>query len=115
MANESKITDLTTASPKAAAVNSAPRGVVTRKGNDSSLSGVMKTINIFASEQAGGEFAVLVGLNDVMYQIPRGLEVEVPEEVVDVLNNAIYTVTLPGSAGGVVTRAVPRHNFQVLG
>lgn len=36
----------------------------------------------------GGEDEVLVGVNGVMYRIRKGVEVEVPESVAEVLRNA---------------------------
>ena len=114
---ESQVTDLSTPKPaaQAAAVSTAKKVITKQSGHDGGMSGVTKVINIYASEQEGGNFAVLLGHNGVMYQIPRGIEVEVPEEIVDILRNAITTVTLPAEAGGVTTREVPRYNFQVLG
>jgi len=49
-----------------------------------------------------------------MYQIPRGVEVEVPSEVLAILHNAVTTITLPKVEGGVSTRDVPRYNVQVV-
>ena len=36
--------------------------------------------------------AVQVGINGYVYNIPRDKTVEVPEAVIEVLNNAVYTV-----------------------
>lgn len=84
-------------------------------GHDAQLSGVLIKINIYSSDQEHGSDAVLVGLNGVMYQIPRGMTHEVPEEVVGVLRDAVTDVTVPIPGGGTQTRPVPRYNFQVLG
>ena len=114
MATESKMTDLSTPAP----AKSAPAVVTAQdvkskfSGGSDQLSGNKKTIEIYASDQEGGNFAVLVGINGVMYQIPRGSRQEVPEEVVMVLRDAMQTITSPNPAGGVTTRDVPRYNFQ---
>jgi len=116
--SESKVTDLNTVSVDAkaakAAATPAKKAVTTQSGHNAGLSGNTKVINIFASEHEGGNFAALVGLNGVMYQIPRGVEVEVPSEVLAILHNAVTTITLPKVEGGVSTRDVPRYNVQVV-
>ncbi len=114
MANDSKITELGAPVITPSSAKIAPRGTLITKGFDAQLSGVTKNINIFAAEHEGGEFAVLVGVNEVMYQIPRGVDVQVPEEVLQVLNNAVFNITIPVAGGGVKTRNVPRYNVQVL-
>lgn len=117
MSSDSKITGLSAASPAAeAAVKTAPAKVANAKssGHDATLSGKMVDLNIYASEQEHGSDAVEVGLNGVMYKIPRGEFFAVPEEVAAVLRNAVTSVTSPAkSGGGVITRDVPRYNFQV--
>lgn len=115
MANDSKVTDLSTPAPKAAApAAAAGTGAASKfSGGGEKLSGNKKTIEIYASDQEGGNFAVLVGVNGVMYQIPRGSRELVPTEVLAVLRDAVQTITSPNPAGGVTTREVPRYNFQV--
>lgn len=50
-----------------------------------------KMVTIFIDEEKGKPNYEVVGVNGKMYQIQRGVDVEVPEEVVHVLNNAIAT------------------------
>jgi hypothetical protein len=57
---------------------------------------------------------VKVGLNGVMYAIPRDVEVIVPDGVVGVLSNAIVTRTTQ-EGRQTVERSAPRHPFTVLG
>lgn len=116
MSNDSKVTTLDTPSASAAAeVKSVKRTVATKSaGHDAQLSGKTLELNVYASDQEHGSNAVEIGLNGVMYLVPRGEYFTVPEELVEVLRNAIVTVTSPAkNGGGVVTRDVPRYNFQV--
>lgn len=115
--SDSKVTSLDTAPATPTAVAKATvaaKTVKTTGGGDASLSGVKKTLEIYAKDGEDGDQDVLVGLNGVMYQIKRGETVEVPEEVLFILRNAITTVTSPAPAGGVTTRDVPRYQFNVL-
>jgi len=120
-ANASKVTNLDTPPVDKAAVAASAAEPSVRAKTSGSASGDVdaksgkQIINIFASEAEGGNFAVLVGVNAVMYQLPRGVNVEVPDSVVDVLNNAVTDVTIPLEAGGTITRQVPRYNFRVVG
>lgn len=115
MSNDSKVTTLETPATDAA-VSTKVAGkkiAANQSGHDAALSGKTLEINIFASEKEHGSDAVEVGLNGVMYKIPRGDYYPVPEEVVAILNNAVTAVTTPAPGGaGVITRDVPRFNFQ---
>jgi len=113
MASESKVTDLSTPAPKTVAPVAANAAKSSGSTGGSGLSGKTKTLEIYASDQDGGDHAVVVGVNGVLYQIPRGTREVVPVEVLDVLRNAVQTITSPNPAGGVTTRDVPRYNFQV--
>lgn len=115
MSTDSKITSLDTASASVVAeAKSLKRPVATKSaGHDAQLSGKTVELNIYAGEQENGSNAVEIGLNGVMYLVPRGEYFSVPEELVEVLRNAITTVTSPAkTGGGVLTRDVPRFNFQ---
>lgn len=115
MSNDSKVTTLDTTSQAAVAeVKAAGKKIVGKQaGHDAALSGKTIEINIYASEQEHGSDAVQVGLNGVMYLIPRGDYWPVPEEVVAILRNSVTTVTSPvKTGGGVIERDVPRFNFQ---
>lgn len=69
-------------------------------------------LTIHEQEGAGGNDDVFVSVNEVGYQIKRGHEVEVPPEVVEVLNNAVMTVYEPLKEGGMRERNVRRYNFS---
>lgn len=115
MSTDSKVTSLdTTSATTVAETKSAKRTLATKSaGHDAQLSGKTVELNIYASDQEHGSNAVEIGLNGVMYLVPRGEYFSVPEELVEVLRNAITTVTSPAkTGGGVATRDVPRFNFQ---
>jgi hypothetical protein len=117
MSNDSKVTTLDTPSAStAAAVKASASKTLPGKsaGHDTALSGKTLELNIYASDQEHGSNAVEIGLNGVMYLVPRGEYFTVPMELVAVLRNAVVTVTSPAkTGGGVVEREVPRYNFQV--
>lgn len=79
--------------------------------HDSELSGVRKTVTIHPTDTDGGGDAVNVGLNGFMFQIPRGLPVSVPEEVLEIIKNAKTTTYKAGSNGQAVERTVQRFAF----
>ena len=70
-------------------------------------------LTIYEQEGTEGSDDVAVSVNGVAYQIKRGVEVEVPSEVVHVLENAVTTVFEPLKEGGVRERNVKRFNFSV--
>lgn len=118
-ATDSKVTSLGDA-PAAAAVAASkveakPTKLVGKSAGDGELSGKRSTIKIYAKEEEGGNHAVFVSLNGIGYHIPRDVPVDVPVELIEVLNNAVTTITNPAAqGGGVTTRDVPRFQFQVL-
>lgn len=83
-------------------------------GFDIALSGKKKTITIHTSEAEGGHDAIPIGLNGYMYQVPRGIPVEVPEELVKILENAKVTTFHPSKEPGeFVARTSNRYAFSV--
>ena len=71
-----------------------------------------RTITIHASGDEEGQNAVPVGVNGVVYQIPRGVPCEVPDEVIEVLENAktsVYKVV----NGESVEHQIPRFAFTL--
>lgn len=75
-----------------------------------------KRVKLTIHEQEGtvGKQDVSVSVNGYAYQVKRGVEVEVPESVVNVLEDAVMTVFEPGEkAGTFVERNVRRFSFQV--
>ena len=84
-------------------------------GYDIALSGKKKTITIHVSEAANGDEAVPIGLNGYMYQVPRGVPVEVPEELVSILENAKTSTYHPAGNGSteLIERVHNRFAFSV--
>lgn len=54
-----------------------------------------KMLTIFIDEEKGKPNHEFVGVNGNFFQIKRGVEVEVPEEVVGVLRNSVATRYVP--------------------
>lgn len=113
--------DDTTSVPSApAAEKPAKAGKATNAGKatkastaiaaEAGLTGNRKTIVIHQGEGAAGREDVVVGVNGVMFSIKRGKPVDVPVEVVHVLENAVTTVYENGEAIDT-----PRFAFSVLG
>lgn len=71
-----------------------------------------RTITMHASGDEEGQNAVPVGVNGKVYQIPRGVPCEVPDEVIGVLENAktsVYKVV----NGEAVEHLIPRFAYTV--
>lgn len=65
---------------------------------------------------AGGSDDVFVGANGRQFLIKRDVEVEVPAEVIDGLNNATMTEYITDENGRMIAeRQVPRFPYQVKG
>lgn len=75
-----------------------------------------KKVKIIIHEQegVGGTQDVTVSVNEKAYQIKRGHEVEVPESVVHVLENAVITAYEPNpeKKGEYIERNYRRFNFS---
>lgn len=112
--SQSQVTTLDTEDEAtAAAVESAPATKVTGANHDAELSGKKRTVTVHATDGDGGSDAVTVGVNGFVYQIPRNVPCEVPDEVIQVLQNAKTTIMSFGQGGAVVERTVPRFAFSV--
>jgi formylmethanofuran dehydrogenase subunit B len=81
--------------------------------HDSALSGKKRTVTIHPTNDEGGSDAVFLAINGYAYQIPRGIPVEVPDEVVQVLKNAKQELMSFGKGGEVTTRETQRFPFSV--
>lgn len=93
------------AAPKSAAVKGA--------NHDVELSGKTRTITIHTSDAEGGHDAVFLSINGYGYQIPRGTPVDVPEEVLHVLENAKVTSYSPSKVPGeFIERTTHRFAFS---
>lgn len=115
MSNNTQVSDIDS-QPEApvTTAKSGPKRAVKVDGFDVALSGKKRTITIHTSEADGGHEAVPIGLNGYMYQVPRGMPVEVPAELVSILENAKVTTFHPGpKAGEFVERTSNRFAFSV--
>src|SRR6266550_1033338 len=95
--NDSKVTTLDDEPTAPAGANTgvdsaaqaAADGVkILGKNHDTDLSGERKTITIHQTDTDGGQDAVAIGLNGYAYQIPRGIPVSIPVEVLEILKNS---------------------------
>lgn len=103
------IDDQPVAAPKAATKAAAVKGA----NHDVALSGKTRTITIHTSEAEGGHDAVFLSINGYGYQIPRGTPVEVPVEVLHVLENAKVTSYSPSKTPGeFIERTAHRFAFS---
>ncbi len=74
-------------------------------------------VRIIISEQEGDENQgdVVLGLNGKFYQIKRGFPVEIPKDLLEVLNHAIITKMSQNMETQEITyKDVPRFAYQVL-
>jgi hypothetical protein len=116
--SDSKVTTLDDAAAladEAVTTKAAPRAAKTLKGanHDAALSGNKRILTIHQTNDDGGSEDVFVGVNGYGYQIKRGEPVEVPEEVVKVIENAKQELMVFGKDGQVITRTTPRYPFSV--
>ena len=74
----------------------------------------MMRIHVNITEEAGGNEPVPVSVNGKVMLIPRGKDVDVPAEYVEVLQHAISHKYDPLPDGGMnpVPREVPLYPFQ---
>ena len=111
--SDTQVTTLDDDTSVAQATEKAPKTkaakVTTAAAAEAGLSGNRKTIEIHQGEGAAGREDVPVGVNGVMYLIKRGKPVEVPTEVVGVLETAVTTVYENGEAIDT-----PRFAFSVV-
>lgn len=81
--------------------------------HDGALSGKARIVTIHPTNDEGGSEAVFLSLNGYAYQIPRGMPIEVPEEVVQILKNAKQELTSFGKDGSLITRETQRFPFSI--
>lgn len=88
---------------------------VTLKSHQASLSGRKVRVMINEGEGEIGKSPVEIGYNGFAYQIPRNLEVVLPEEVFDAcIKGARYDIH-ESTKDGVKTRIVNRFSYSMLG
>jgi len=72
-------------------------------------------INIPKSEKVGGAEPAIVGVQGVLYTIPRGVDIAVSPAVVEVLKNGIQDiVTQDPDSGEIYKEPVPTYPFQIV-
>ena len=76
-----------------------------------------KTVKIFipSGETSANQGDVFVGHNGKGYQLKRDVEIDVPEEVVEVLRNAKQSVGIQNDDGSLQYRQVMSYPFSVVG
>ncbi len=105
-------TDAAVASAPAAAPAAAKKGAAAKDAAAPADGKKKVTLTIHAGQGDGGNDAVFVSHNEFARLIPRNTPVEVPEEVVAVLDMA-QTTTYHVEGKTVVERVVPRYAYTV--
>ena len=108
--NQSQVSTLDDDAPEAPVPVATP---ISGANHDAAMSGKKRTLTIHPGEGENGSDNVFLQINGYAYSIKRGEPVLVPEEVVEVLNNARQTLMSFGPGGAVVERSVPRYAFSV--
>lgn len=83
-------------------------------GNDDALSGERVTIMFFEQDTDVGKLPVEVGLNGIVYRMPRNVKCNVPVEVLSVIKDAVEIV-YEAMGATVVERRRPRFSYEILG
>lgn len=90
----------------------APVAKVASKGNKHAS---YVTINVAKSDKKGGAEPAFVGVQGVGYAIPRGINVDVPKAVVEVLKNAVQEIiTQDPDTGEMHSEEVLTYPFQIV-
>jgi len=119
--SQSVVTDLSdevTASPvaeKPAKAAKVAAKEVKGANADGELSGKRVTLTIHQTSEEGGDEDVFIGLNGYGYKIKRGEPCSVPEEVANIIKNAVTTTIRPGKEGGVTESKTPRFAYSISG
>lgn len=90
----------------------APKAVVADNAKHSKHKKI--TINIAKQDKVGGGDPVFVGVQGVGYTIPRGINIDVPAPVVEVLNNAIQERVYQDDDGELHSESVMTYPFQTV-
>jgi hypothetical protein len=90
------------AAPKAAAPKAAPKKVLSEK------------VTIILDDPGSGSNSQFFGLNGRGYQIKFNEEVTVPRALLNVLDEAITTRTIPVEEGGVIERSSKRFPYRIV-
>lgn len=82
-------------------------------GHDVSLSGRKAMVTLHPGSEEGGSDAQVIGINGFMWQVPRGEPVEVPIELLWVMENAVTQHVSTRQDGSIATRETPRFAYTV--
>jgi hypothetical protein len=107
-ATDTSITTIDDA-PKAEAP--APVSVLRASDLGADLSGKRVELTINQDSGENGREPVFVGLNGVGFQIPRGVPVNVPVELLEILDNAVQTV-YESNGNTAQAREVKRYSYN---
>lgn len=88
---------------------------LTGNNHDATLSGERVRVTFFEQEGDLGKDAIFAGLNGVAYNIPRGVPVEIPVEVLAIFSEATMNVIETTADGGQRERSMMRFAYQVHG
>jgi hypothetical protein len=91
----------------------APVAAVVLHGADEGdqLSGERVVLTIHPGEGENGRDPVFLGLNGTHYQVPRGVAVNVPAELIEILDNA-KPLVYENSGGTAHVREVQRFGYN---
>ena len=81
--------------------------------SDGELSGKRVNLTIHQTSEEGGDEDVFIGLNGFGYKIKRGEPCSVPEEVAEIIKNAVTTTIRPGKEGSVNESKTPRFAYSI--
>lgn len=89
--------------------------VVVARNHDSELSGKKVRVTFFEQDHDGGADAIFASLNGFAYQIPRGVPVDIPVEVLAIFENAKTDIISTAPNGGTNKRTINRFSYTVHG
>lgn len=85
------------------------------KNHDDQLSGKKVRVTFFDQNEEEGDKPIFASLNGYAYQIPRGVPVDIPRELLEVFENSKTTLITTGHAGEVKQRITNRFQYSVHG
>lgn len=115
MAKDSKITTLDDTSSQILSDSPQSAAAVVGTNHDAELSGRKVRVTFFEQEGDLGKDAIFASINGVGYNIPRGVPVDIPVEVLEVFQNAKTRAVQTTAGGGQSERDIMRFAFQVHG
>lgn len=92
----------------------APTSRIGAKGNDAAKEMHYVTISIAKSDKPGGDEPVFVGVQGVGYTIPRGINIDVPASVVEILKNAMQDLVTQDEDGEIHHNHVLAYPYNII-